>query len=158
MAVVPMGLSCTDSVSDAKLYLLVAWIGHFSLFPLLFEAREEPYKVVFFAAHSLLAYVCLDTYHRRRQRMAGRPPTGIHFATGEKIYISGLGVIHMFVSFLHPRLFRRADGSVILPFLPLMVMSVYCAVGMVYTWVLTLRRYYIRDALVARVSPKQKKT
>ena len=68
MAIVPVGMLAADSVDDAKVYLLMSWIGHISLFPLLEGMRELPSKIMFTSIHMLLSYVSLDRYHRSEQR------------------------------------------------------------------------------------------
>jgi len=139
-AVVPLGLACLDTALDAKIYLLVSWVGHYSLFPLLFEAREEPIKVAMFLVHLVASLVLLDRHHRARQSKVGSEPVGIAFRLSEKLYLVGLAPLYVFTNLLHPRLFRTGDGSIRLPFLPLMLTSVYCALGLVYAWALTLLR------------------
>jgi len=157
MAIVPLGLSCTDSPKDAKLYLIVSWVGHFSLFPLLYESREEPLKLIFFLSHVGSSFVLLSAYHKRQQNASGRLPRGIEFAVFEKAYLALLVAVYIFTSVLHPRIFRRADGTVMLPFLPLMAMSVSCAIGLIYAWALTLLRYYQKASRLLRMKPTKTK-
>eukprot|EP00927_Polykrikos_kofoidii_P049206 TRINITY_DN43301_c0_g1_i1.p1 TRINITY_DN43301_c0_g1~~TRINITY_DN43301_c0_g1_i1.p1 ORF type:complete len:594 (-),score=67.54 TRINITY_DN43301_c0_g1_i1:79-1860(-) len=147
MAIVPLGIICVDSLADAKLYLFVSWIGHFSLFPLLHESSEEPIKVAMYMIHVVFSFVMLKKYHTARKRE--RKSTEVDgiaevtvFSTLEKCYLAGLLPLYVFTNFVHPHLFRRADGSVILPFLPLLATSEYCAVGLIYAWKLSLQRFH----------------
>mmetsp|Transcript_37740 Transcript_37740/g.108790 ORF Transcript_37740/g.108790 Transcript_37740/m.108790 type:complete len:567 (+) Transcript_37740:1-1701(+) len=139
-AVVPLGLVCLDTALDAKIYLLVSWVGHYSLFPLLFEAREEPIKVIFFLLHVVASFWLLDRHHRLRQQEAKTQPVGVAFALPEKLYLAGLAPLYIFTNLLHPVLFKARDGSIRLPFLPLLLTSVYCALGLAYAWALALAR------------------
>ena len=66
---------------------------------------------------------------------------GIIFHTFELLYFCGLGALVVFVEFLHPILFRTADGEVRMPFLPLLVLSVYCTGGLAYAWLLSYQQF-----------------
>ncbi|GAQ91618.1 alpha-1,3-glucosyltransferase [Klebsormidium nitens] len=61
----------------------------------------------------------------------------------ERGYLIGLVFVELYASWVHPALL---GGK--LPFLPLMLVSTYCALGIAYAWVLQLR-------LVARTPSKQ---
>ena len=136
-----------DSVDDAKVYLLMSWVGHISLFPLLEERREVPTKILFTSIHMLLSYVSLDRYHRSEQRAIHieQSRRGIRFNSLEHLYLCGLGVLLLFVEFIHPIFFVKynADNEkiVMMPFLPLLMMSIYCASGLIYTWYLSYKQY-----------------
>jgi|TARA_B110000208_G_C11656833_1_gene390106 alpha-1,3-glucosyltransferase len=147
MAIVPVGMLAADSVDDAKVYLLMSWIGHFSLFPLLEERRELLSKILITSIHMLLSYVSLDRYHRSEQRAIhiDKSKRGIRFTTTEHLYLCGIGVLFVFVEFIHPVMFvkinKMGESTVVMPFLPLMLMSIYCAIGLMYTWHLSYKQY-----------------
>ena len=94
--------------------------------------------------HTLLSYAGLDAYLVFRsgepweRRIKKERLHGILLGRRSFMYLSGTGALYLFITIIHPLLFRRTqeDGStaVILPFLPLMAMSVYCAVGLVAYW------------------------
>jgi alpha-1,3-glucosyltransferase len=44
LTVIPLGLFACDSVRDAKTFLFLSIVGHYSLFPLLFRPTEAPLK------------------------------------------------------------------------------------------------------------------
>eukprot|EP00929_Paragymnodinium_shiwhaense_P063625 TRINITY_DN31791_c0_g1_i2.p1 TRINITY_DN31791_c0_g1~~TRINITY_DN31791_c0_g1_i2.p1 ORF type:complete len:389 (+),score=24.71 TRINITY_DN31791_c0_g1_i2:85-1251(+) len=152
MATVPLGLICTDTVVDARLYLLMSWIGHYSLFPLLFEPAEEPIKVCLYLGHLCLSYFCLRWYHNGRTASRGGGSTGLSFTSLEIIYLIGLVPLYVFTNVVHPRTFRQPDGSTRLPFLPLLLTSEYCTLGLVYTWWLCARRYFEKTHQVTACS------
>lgn len=52
-----------------------------------------------------------------------------------KSYLVGLLVVEIWGQFLHPKIFGDR-----LPFLPLMMISIYCGLGMVYSWIWQLRQ------------------
>lgn len=56
----------------------------------------------------------------------------------ERIYLAGLVVVEIWGQFLHPLLFGDK-----LAFLPLMLISVYCALGIMYSWIWQLRSIVI---------------
>lgn len=51
-----------------------------------------------------------------------------------KAYLFGLFVVEIWGQFLHPLIFGNG-----LPFFPLMMISIYCALGMTYSWIWQLR-------------------
>ena len=53
----------------------------------------------------------------------------------EKLYVAGMAVVQIYVGIGHS-LFGLNE---VLPFLPLMIMSCYCAVGIFYVWI----KFYI---------------
>lgn len=61
-----------------------------------------------------------------------------YFTTLECLYVFGCVPVQMYVNLIHEAVF----GTVILEFLPLMITSVYCAVGVVYGWLLYSAEYF----------------
>lgn len=53
----------------------------------------------------------------------------------EKRYLVGLVIVEMVSQFLHPYLLGDK-----FPFLPLMLISTYCTVGIMYSWIWQLQR------------------
>ncbi len=137
MAIIPMGMMAADSVDDAKLYLMLSWIGNFSLFPLLHKPREVPLKVMVMGIHMILSYLSLDRYHRSEQKALRirQSERGVRFTFMERLYLVGMLPLFIFVEFGHPLLMKNK-----LPFLPLLLMSTYCALGLVYVWHLAHRQ------------------
>jgi alpha-1,3-glucosyltransferase len=160
---IPLSLVACDSPSDARLYLLLSWVAHFSLFPLLFTMTEAPLKLLMYLAHSTVAYYALSSYFSGNSDSAAIDSTkgggnakrgkasrssggggdggeggGVRIYSLEWLYIFGLVVVMAFDLVIHPVFFRAAgsskgilldDSELHLPFLPLMLISVYCAVG-----------------------------
>ena len=63
-------------------------------------------------------------------------------ARGEAAFLAGLGVLEAFCCIGHPLLLRGK-----LPFLPLLLTSVYCAGGMAWAWWRLARPYLCRPDL-----------
>jgi len=110
LVVVPLAVLATVSRMEARLYLVTATTGHFSLFPLLFQARELPTKLLIHLSHSLMASHLL-------------PQASLTIL--EKLYLGCALPIFIYSEFLHS--FMGLSTS--LPFLPLLLYSLYTSVG-----------------------------
>jgi len=136
------------------LYVVCA-VSCYSLFPLLFEAQEYPIKILLLLLHSILMWSGFSAqfYDRAETRVSTAhtkkkagpfeskgsliPDTrnnGFVIGLIEKIYLVGLVVVEIWGQFLHPLLLGDK-----LAFLPLMLISVYCALGIMYSWIWQLR-------------------
>lgn len=117
--------------SEARYYLLFSTIGHYSLFPLLLSAFEIPTKTLIFIIHTLYSFKSLTALYESRRATQYSFPL---LTQWETIYLSGLLPL-----FLYENIFHRWFGlHQTLPFLPLLLVSFYCAIGITYTWL----RYY----------------
>ncbi|KAG5648694.1 hypothetical protein DXG03_000040 [Asterophora parasitica] len=114
-----------------RTFLIASVAGIFSLFPLIFTPGESIVKVLYSAAWMLLVYAPLS---RRVYEFPKSLPYVILDGL-EKIYLAGFPLLLAFVS-LFPALVDRqrssAEGSRLaeMEFLPLMLTSVYCAIGL----------------------------
>ncbi|KAM3172358.1 hypothetical protein ACTXT7_014705 [Hymenolepis weldensis] len=111
----------------------VSTIAHFSLLPLIFTPNEQPVVLSFYLLYTLVQYILL-----------GRSsiPVKDGFLAKYWRHLTILGRIHLFS--LIPLLFvTRIALPLLYPrfeFLPLMMTSIYCAVGLlvsffIYTWI-----------------------
>ncbi|VUZ47008.1 unnamed protein product [Hymenolepis diminuta] len=111
----------------------VSTIAHFSLLPLIFTPNEQPVMLSFYLLYTLVQYVLL-----------GRSSIPVKDGLLVKYWrhLTILGRIHLFG--LIPLLFvTRIALPLLYPrfeFLPLMMTSIYCAVGLlvsffIYTWI-----------------------
>eukprot|EP00936_MAST-01D_sp_MAST-1D-sp1_P001232 g1232.t1 len=103
-----------------RLFLVMGTTGTFALFPLLFGPVECPTKVLL-----LVAYFAACTAYMRAGRVLSKL---------EQLYLWGCVALFLYTIVLHGVIFGTR-----LPFLPLMVMSLYCAVGLVWSWWLSFR-------------------
>lgn len=96
--------------------------------------------------------------------MLDRPnPSSLSLIIGalENLYIAGFPLLQVFVSVVHPYFFSSASATIAgelladqaeqadlakpaMEFLPLMATSVYCAIGLIWSW-LRLSYLYIQE-------------
>ncbi|KAK9144795.1 hypothetical protein Sjap_004698 [Stephania japonica] len=149
--VIPLAIVATESLADARHYFLLSIVSCYSLFPLLFEAKEYPIKVLLLLLYSLLMWsgftqlrkfqtstssVKKGDKERSRKGTGGTKEEGGGTLIGwvGMSYLLGLLVVEIWGQFLQPYLLGDR-----FPFLPLMLISVYCAVGIMYSWLWQLR-------------------
>ena len=95
---------------------------------MLFDKFTEVYiKVLLWAAYLLMEWVLLSAYWGRRGPVVG--------GMGWKLYLLGLAGVELFVDVVHPSPWLGFQGGQKLPFLPLMLTSSYCALGLLVLWV-----------------------
>ncbi len=136
MVVVPMALLSLHSSKDSTGFLLLSAIGNFSLFPLLFQSAEEPLKVPLALLYTSVAHWMLAKLHC---------PFHLSFSPFlsrlELSYLAGflpLEVACWLLTAFLPRL----------TFAPLIVRSVYSAVGLIYCWLLAIWRFLSEELQV----------
>ncbi|KAL8542602.1 hypothetical protein ACS0TY_003473 [Phlomoides rotata] len=138
--VIPLALTSLKSAVDAQHYFFLSIVSCYSLFPLLFEAQEYPIKVVFLLLHTVIMFLGFSSHFPGTtaatetivQERDGKPPEPPSFRIGwlGKSYLLGLLAVEIWGQLLHPLIFGDR-----LPFLPLMMISIYCGLGMVYSWI-----------------------
>ncbi|XP_052191791.1 probable dolichyl pyrophosphate Glc1Man9GlcNAc2 alpha-1,3-glucosyltransferase [Diospyros lotus] len=153
--VIPLAIVALQSVEDAKHYFLLSIVSSYSLFPLLFEAQEYPIKVLLLLLHSTLMWFGFSSQfsqarsakakapqHKKGDNVDSKEASSIATQKGEfaigwlgKTYLFGVLAVETWTQLLHPILLGNR-----LPFLPLMMISVYCAFGMMYSWIWQLTR------------------
>ncbi|KAL6964917.1 dolichyl-P-Glc:Glc1Man9GlcNAc2-PP-dolichol alpha-1,3-glucosyltransferase [Sarracenia purpurea var. burkii] len=153
--VIPLAVFATQSVEDARHYFLLSIVSCYSLFPLLFQAQEYPIKVLLLLLHSILAWFGFSSGFSQITKPRAPPgqkkvdklglktspdiatQKGGFFVIGwtHKSYLFGLLVVEIWGQFLHPILLGNR-----FPFLPLMLISIYCGLGMIYSWIWQLRQ------------------
>lgn len=133
----------------------VCAVSCYSIFPLLFEAQEYPVKVLLLLLHSILMWsgfsgqfyngaetrAVTDQTEKKDDHIGRNGNSGASVKKGgfvigwiESIYLLGLVVVEIWGQFLHPILLGDK-----LAFAPLMLISVYCAFGIMYSWIWQLR-------------------
>ncbi|KAK4267914.1 hypothetical protein QN277_024634 [Acacia crassicarpa] len=136
--VIPLAFVAVQTLNDARHYFLLSIVSCYSLFPLLFEAQEYPIKVLLLLLHSILMWLGFsaqfsDDNDTETSRTPAEKRVCLIGSTG-KCYLAGLVVVEIWGQFLHP-LFLGDK----LPFLPLMLISIYCAFGIMYSWIWQLQ-------------------
>ncbi|KAF6101932.1 ALG8 alpha-1,3-glucosyltransferase [Phyllostomus discolor] len=121
LAVLPMSLLSVGKARDASIFLILTTAGHYSLFPLLFTAPELPIKILLMLLFTTYSISSLKTLFRKEKPL---------FNWMETFYLLGLGPLEVFCEFVFPFTSWKLKYS----FLPLLLTSAYCAVGIAYAW------------------------
>lgn len=138
MAIIPLTLIAWESEKNAKFFIFLSIVGHYSLFPLLFKPNLTIIKLSMFLGYTFLSFYFLKNVKK--------------IPVLEKIYLIGLGFV-----FLYEHVIQYVIGlDKNFPFLPLMLTSVYCAVGISYFW-FKFYCYYLFDGRKSKETSKKKK-
>ncbi|ESQ39100.1 hypothetical protein EUTSA_v10001410mg [Eutrema salsugineum] len=136
---IPLAIVAVQSLEDAKHYFLVSIVSCYSLFPLLYEPQEYPIKVLLLLLHSMVMWLGFAAQHGDEKALKKKKTGDIKSKFGigcfEKSYLMGLVIVETVSQFLHP--YFLGDKFA---FMPLMLISTYCAVGIMYSWIWQLRR------------------
>uniref|UniRef100_A0A0K2U9V0 Alpha-1,3-glucosyltransferase n=1 Tax=Lepeophtheirus salmonis TaxID=72036 RepID=A0A0K2U9V0_LEPSM len=136
LIILPLALLAYSDRSYSKIYFITSVVGHFSLFPLLFESREIWIKLLVFLCHAAYTYnSLLSTSNKIGKRAAIKNS----LSPLEKLYLLGLALVFIFKSLI----FHNFPSLSKYEFLPLMFYSVYCGVGITYSWVLMNNQYLL---------------
>ncbi|KAL4659618.1 putative dolichyl pyrophosphate Glc1Man9GlcNAc2 alpha-1,3-glucosyltransferase [Arapaima gigas] len=139
MAILPLSILAVETKEDARVFLILATSGHLSLFPLLYTMPELPIKVLLMLLFTLYSFTSL-------QRLF-RPECGL-INTAESVYLAGLVPLEVFCEFVYP----LTSWQRTFPFIPLLLTSVYCSVGILYSFI----RLYVTLLRGARYTAKTK--
>uniref|UniRef100_UPI00358F1A11 dolichyl pyrophosphate Glc1Man9GlcNAc2 alpha-1,3-glucosyltransferase isoform X2 n=1 Tax=Myxine glutinosa TaxID=7769 RepID=UPI00358F1A11 len=118
LPILPLSILAIQSRADAHVFLLISLPGHVALLPLIHTLPELPVKMILTLMFSLYSYWSLTHLHR-----SGGPL----LSWAECFYLAGLAPL----SFL-PHVAPVFTWSRALPFLPLLITSAYCALGVIY--------------------------
>lgn len=129
LILIPYSLMAADTKLSLKLFIIVSASGIYSLFPLLFHSAETPIKSMFTLTWFLIVVPSLSKSLRIQTTAVLNPV--------ERLYVMGLWLLQLYTDVLHTVIF----GTGKLEFLPLMMTSVYTAVGVCYVWVRLMYGY-----------------
>ncbi|XP_062370038.1 probable dolichyl pyrophosphate Glc1Man9GlcNAc2 alpha-1,3-glucosyltransferase isoform X2 [Cinclus cinclus] len=138
LAILPLSLLSIQRAKDAGIYLILATTGHFSLFPLLFTPPELPIKILLMLLFTVYSFSSLKSLFRREKPLLNWLET---------IYLIQLVPLEIFCEIIFP----LTPWKQHFPFIPLLLTSVYCALGITYAWL----KLYI-SVLTERTSVRQK--
>ena len=131
MAILPLTfLSLLGNKDDAKIFLILQAVGHYSLFPLLFTGFETVTKLCLILMYSIFAFCSFGHIFQGNLKNPSCFPTLPLLNVLESIYIYGLAFLEIF-SLIQPFSYLRNFA-----YLPLMLTSVYCAIGIMWCWLL----------------------
>ncbi|NXC15683.1 ALG8 glucosyltransferase, partial [Corythaeola cristata] len=136
LAILPLSLLSVQRAKDAGVYLILTTTGHFSLFPLLFT---PPGKLFLINIMYLKLYFVFFNSSDRRERPL------LNWL--EAIYLIQLVPLEVFCEIIFP----LTPWKQHFPFVPLLLTSVYCALGVTYAW---LKLY--ASVLTERIPVRQK--
>uniref|UniRef100_A0A9J7XAE4 Alpha-1,3-glucosyltransferase n=1 Tax=Cyprinus carpio carpio TaxID=630221 RepID=A0A9J7XAE4_CYPCA len=122
MAILPLSLLAVDSRKDAGIFLMLSVTSHYSLFPLLFTTQELPIKIFLMLLFTIFSLASLKTLFRKG---------GALLNPLEVTYLLGLIPLELICEFVYPLTVWQKT----FPFLPLMLTSVYCALGVTYAFI-----------------------
>jgi alpha-1,3-glucosyltransferase len=134
----PMALMAADSVASMRLYRFASWVATISLFPLLFTPAEQGSKVLIGACHAVLAEVVLVPLLKQSLKERHIKVIAVGMSLFERVFLAGLtGLAVLAAVFPYiPRVGARY------PFLPLMLISVSCAIGNLYVWGFAVTQHF----------------
>ena len=139
-AIIPMTLLALTSVEHARLFLRLSTLGHFGLLPLLFQPTELLMKICLNVSFLVLSLHLLERIHNDNDDDDYKDGNDdvyekkrIHLLTRwDKIGLGIMVLILIFAEVIHPLLLRPMDKF---EFLPLMMISLWCAIGHLYCWI-----------------------
>ncbi|KAI8609501.1 glycosyl transferase [Chytriomyces sp. MP71] len=132
LVLIPFSLVATRTRRHAQIFYLLSCAGNLSLFPLIFKATETPTKIIVSVLYALLAYHFLAFLTMsKEEKHVGKVAPMLGLSPLERLYLYGMVPVYVYAEVLHPLMFT--DGW--LEFLPLMLVSVYCGVGVLYSFV-----------------------
>uniref|UniRef100_H3CLG0 Alpha-1,3-glucosyltransferase n=1 Tax=Tetraodon nigroviridis TaxID=99883 RepID=H3CLG0_TETNG len=137
----PLCILAVESREDAGIFLVLATTGHYSLFPLIFTPAELPIKVLLMLMYVVYSFTALRKLHR------GQGPL---LSPLESLYLLGLIPVAVLCEVLQAGVFPQGLGQQKMPFLPLLLTSVYCSLGICYSFL----RLYV-SLLRQQEKPKQ---
>lgn len=125
-AIIALSVLSVINKNDARVFIILSLTGSAGLFPLLYPKDLLLLKLLFFTFYA----ICTSTLLIQRFKK------NILFLH-EWLYIAGLPLIIVYESVLHEFLFNKN-----LPFLPLAITSLYCSLGVTYSFFLYYFMYY----------------
>ena len=128
-AIIPLSLLATNSRHTAHLYIWTCAYGVFGILPLLFRTEELLFKVMLYITWMCGVIYGLECIHYDHDSSGGKRRTIL--STVDMIVFAILACVLLFMEIVHPLLFMPSGR---LEFLPLMITSVTCSVGLVWCW------------------------
>jgi len=134
-ALVPLGLLSLWHVDWARLWVTLATTAHVSFFPLIFTPIEGPVKYLLTASYFVLSLWLLHSYHHPASSPSSSPALLTLF---DKLYLAGFAPVLLLSNFILPALLSRFE------FLPLLLISCYCSIGTITSWIRCYRLHFAK--------------
>ena len=119
-AIIPLCVLAVTDKNDARIFLILSSAGHTALLPLLYPTNLTPLKILLLLTYMVASFLTLS--RKFKQQL-------LYFH--EYIYVIILPILTVYETVLHKLIFGDK-----LPFLPLAITSIYCATGVLYSWIL----------------------
>ncbi|TFK28845.1 glucosyltransferase [Coprinopsis marcescibilis] len=147
LILVPLSLLAAERHAYFRTFLIASTAGIFALFPLLFTPSESVIKVVYSTVWIAFVYGALN----RRVYEYPTSPLYVVIDALEKLYLAGFPCLLAFTTGISLRNERisasssESSGSA-MEFLPLMVTSIYCAIGMLWSFLRLGFIYFLEES------------
>lgn len=145
MAIIPLSLVAVIWQKEAQIFLILSIAGHYSLHPLLFTSFEIPIKFSLIFLHCTYSFSNLSFLFDEQSKTSLKLPL---LNKVESLYILGFIPLFLFDVLLSPAL----GISKRLPFLNLLLTSLYCSIGVLYSWI----KYYWHFLTMSETNHKRK--
>ena len=119
------------SKEGARLFLRLSTIGHVGLLPLLFRPQELILKILLCFTYLTGSIILLELIHLPGDKINTNESSGL-LNCRDMLGLTFLILILVFSEVLHPLLFKPKR---LMEFLPLMMISTFCAMGLMMTWI-----------------------
>ncbi|KAI0049641.1 glycosyltransferase family 57 protein [Auriscalpium vulgare] len=131
LVLVPLSLLATENYHYFRTFMIASTAGVVSLFPLLFTPAEQAVEIVYSILWAIATFLPMN----RRLYEFPRSLPAVILGFAEDAYLSGFVALQAFVIFFPVAVSRLSDdGGEKWEFLPLMMTSLYCAVGLVWAY------------------------
>lgn len=138
LVILPLTILAIYTDVEANIFLLVSITGCYSLLPLLHEPAETPTKLLIFSLYFFYTYKGLHVLWFGEAEVTTTAALkqiddnvhGSLMRTYERYYLIGLIAIQAFTSFGS----QLSGLESRMPFLPLLLTSLYCSLGVFYSW------------------------
>ncbi|PLW31190.1 hypothetical protein PCANC_23172 [Puccinia coronata f. sp. avenae] len=137
---VPLTLIAAEDYYLYRTWLVASMAGISGLFPLLIRSTETPFKLIF-------TFIWLGTCSKLFKRNLHRPSVSnlmILVTKLENLYVFGAGCLHCYVWLLHGLVVAHYQIKS-MEFLPLMVISSYTSLGIIWSFFRLLFDYFLRS-------------
>lgn len=120
MILIPLSYISTRNKDFASLYFMISLVSGYSLFPLIFRTQEYMVKVLLLILFTFYNFLSLKFQFKNDFKLN----------TLDKLCLTGIIILETYNSLIHHSL---SIGSK-LPYLPLMMTSLFCATFIIFCW------------------------
>ncbi|KAL0272987.1 UNVERIFIED_CONTAM: hypothetical protein PYX00_005773 [Menopon gallinae] len=145
MSIIPLSLIAVIWQKEAQIFILLSVAGHYSLHPLLFNKFELPIKFLLILLHCVYTFTNLSFLFDEHRKHSLKLPL---LTLSESLYV--LGFLPLFL--LDVLVIPVSGIDKKLPFLNLLLTSLYCSLGVCYCWF----KYYSHFLTMSEINHKRK--